>query len=114
MEAKPARTPEEIVNRQRKAIYLRADRQEIRLIRVFEKIRDQKPEVFARLICEGVLGIPFEDSESVIFQVHSDKNSTGEKSGVQRMFRYLAELILKRLDEKKSNPDISYVSLGKR
>ena len=89
--------------RRQKAARLRLQRAERRILNLIELIRTEKPATFSRLICEGVLGPHSQDSGLAALALTTEE-SRGNNT-ISNRFRYLAQLILKQLDEVP--PDLS-------
>ena len=99
-------TPE----RRLRAAKLRLNRTERQFLELMEKIRVEKPELFQRLICEGIVGTGYQGINVVLFSESGEIIGNTESRWLNR-FRYLAELILDRLDGKRLKPNAPYISL---
>lgn len=92
--------------RNQKAAQLRLFRLAKRFLSMADSIRTEKPEMFARLICDGVLGNPFPGTDLTPFALR------GGLKGSARTFRYLAKLIIARLDGTIPDTTGPYISLA--
>ncbi len=113
MKRNPTRTPEEIAIRTRRALELNFERVQKRQLRLIDQVRETNPKEFARLICQGLLGIPLDDTEIVMLKGHMD-DYKGEKLGEQKYYKYIAEFGLRHLDGATvmPPPGTTFVSLA--